>query len=400
MFQTYPDVAENDGGGNQRRFNWWSDKTKLLHDPQNICVNPRAFIDHFDVMMDYLADQGMTIALGFGVHQQSADAMSQESLVHWARYMVARYASYPVIWITAQEVNAQPKTGSWAKWCKVSETINELDGYKHPLSAHTDRDYVGKIPSFSEIKDLPWHGFWAMQGGHLKDNSAEVQTQEYYKKYWNSTPVKPYIETEANYEQLFWPTPISDQKTRETAWRAIQSGSYGYTYGASGIWAMNWEPNDGKGWENWSKLSWYQAKDLPGSFQMGYLKAFYESLDFEKLEPRFNDTAYIRGIDFNKDFVSSDGNKVYVLYSSAGSQPEGTFNGLDPDKYYNGLWFNPRSGERQVSENLIAPTKNSTCQIPKKPDANDWVYLLTITSKPITDNLVGLSKATKRSREP
>ena len=29
--------------------------------------------------------------------------------------------------------------------------------------------------------------------------------------------------------------------------------------------------------------------DLAGSFQMKYLKDFYLSLDFHKLEPRFND---------------------------------------------------------------------------------------------------------------
>jgi hypothetical protein len=383
MFQTYPDVAENDGGGNPRRFNWWADKTKLLHDPKNICINPRAFIEHFDVMMDYLAGQGLTIALGFGVHQQSSDAMAQESMVQWARYMVARYASYPVIWITAQEINARPKTGSFIKWCKVAETIYELDGYKHPLSAHTDRDYVGKSPSFNEIKDLPWHGFWAIQGGHGKDNSAEVQTQKYYKKYWNSDHRKPYLEMEANYEQLKWPTPIPDTKTRETAWRAIQSGSYGYTYGASGIWAMNWEANDGKGWESYSKLCWYQAKDLPGSFQMGYMKSFYELLEFEKLEPRFDDTTYIRDIDYNKDFLSSNGNNVYVLYSSTGTRTGGAFCGLDKTKYYKGEWFNPRTGERQIHDNLIIPSINQTYPVPGKPDANDWVFLLKITGKTI-----------------
>jgi len=396
VFQTYPDVGDNDGGGNPRRFTWWADKTKLLHDTQNICINPKAFNEHFDVMMDYLAGQGMTIALGFGVHQASADAMSQESMIHWARYMVARYASYPVIWITAQEINARPQTGSYAKWCKVSETIFKLDGYQHPLSAHTDRDYVGKRPSFNEIKDLPWHGFWAMQGGHGKDNSAEVQTQKYYKKYWNSDHRKPYIETEANYEQLLWPTPIPDLKTRQTAWRAIQSGSYGYTYGASGIWAMNWEPNDGKGWESYSNLCWYQAKDLPGSFQMGYMKAFYELLEFEKLEPRFDDTTYVRDIDYNKDFISSNGNNFYVLYSSAGTRTGGTFCGLNQSEYYKGVWFNPRTGERQPPDNHIIPSKDRTYLIPVKPDSNDWVFLLTNTGKTIPNHLRGVNKSDQR----
>lgn len=379
VYQTYPDAAENDGGGNPRRYDWWEDRTKLLNEPDAIRVNPAAFRENFDVMMDYLAERGMTIALGFGVHQANADAMHEKTLLHWARYLVARYAAYPVIWITAQEVNAVPKNGAYDKWKKVAQLISQLDGYHRPLSMHTDRDYPGKYPSFNEMKDIKWHQFWAMQGGHLKDNSAENQTQAYYEKYWNASPQKPYIETEANYEQLHWPNPISADRVRETAWRATQSGSYGYTYGASGIWAMNWESGDGLGWETWSKLSWHEAMDLPGSFQMTYLKDFYQSLAFHKLIPRFADTLYVAGMDHNKHFLSSDADKTYVIYSSAGVQLSGMLKNLRSTATYTALWYNPRTGAYQdASEALVVPNQRGAYELPSKPDGNDWVYLLRL----------------------
>ncbi|WP_231390065.1 DUF5060 domain-containing protein [Sphingobacterium pedocola] len=382
IYQTYPDAAENDGGGNPRRFNWWVDRKMLLTAPDAIQVNPEAFRENFDVMMDYLADRGMTIALGFGVHQANANKMHQQSLLHWARYLVARYAAYPVIWITAQEVNASPKDGSYEKWMKVAQLISELDGYKRPLSMHTDRDYPGKYPSFNEMKDISWHQFWAMQGGHLHDNSAENQSQAYYEKYWNATPRKPFIETEANYEQLHWPKAISADQVRETAWRALQSGSYGYTYGASGIWAMNWEAGDGQGWETWSKLSWYEAKDLPGSFQMGYMKQFYCALDFHLLEPRFGDNQYVKELDHNQHFLSSIGDKVYVLYSKTGKILSGRIVNMRPHAAYAAFWFNPRKGTyHAAADSVVRPDREGGYTLPNKPDDKDWVYVLRITNK-------------------
>jgi|SRR5690554_1569698 len=381
IYQTYPDAAENDGGGNTRRYNWWEDKSKLLNAPDSIKINPVAFKENLDVMMDYLADHGFTVALGFGVHQQNADAMHEQSMLHWARYLVARYAAYPVVWITAQEVNASPEKGSYKKWEEVARLIDRLDGFNRPLSMHTDRDYPEKKPSFNEMKELEWHQYWAMQGGHEDQNSVANQGQEYFKKYWNSKPRKPYIETEANYEQLYWPEPISTDKVRETAWRATQSGSYGYTYGASGIWAMNWLAGDGKGWEKWSKLSWHEAMDLAGSFQMKYLKDFYLSLDFHKLEPRFNDPMYIEGVDYNKHFLSSYDDKLYVIYSRGGYPLNGRLKNMRPGSSYTAVWYNPRSGHYiNAEESVVYPDEKGSYHLPSKPDMKDWVYLLRSTT--------------------
>jgi hypothetical protein len=380
LYQMYPDAAENDGGNNLRRYNWWEDRQKLLNAPDSIKIKPLAFCKYFDVMMEYLADRGITIALGFGVHQSTADAMHEESLLHWTRYLVARYAAFPVVWITAQEVNVSPGKGSYKKWKQAARLIDQLDGYNRPLSMHTDRDYPGKYPSFLEIKDLEWHRFWAMQGGHFKDNSAENQGQEYYQKYWNANPRKPYIETEANYEQLYG--HISADKVRETAWRAIQSGSYGYTYGASGIWAMNWEAGDGRGWENYSKLSWHEAKDLPGSIQMKYLKDFYLSLDFHLLVPRFDDPLYSVGIDYNKHFLSSYEDRVFILYSKKGEPLSGFLKNLFVGATYTAQWYNPRTGNyHKANEPVVYPDDKGHYCLPSKPDSNDWVYLLKLNSE-------------------
>ena len=94
VYQTYFDAAESDGGGNRHRHHWWKEKYTL--------INPQAFNETMDVMIEYLADHGITTALGFGVHCNTPQAYGSkaEPMLAFARYCVARYACYPVIWIT------------------------------------------------------------------------------------------------------------------------------------------------------------------------------------------------------------------------------------------------------------------------------------------------------------
>ena len=64
--------------------------------------NVEAFNEKYDVMFDELAKRGMVIALGFGVHASTVNSMRQAELDRLSRYLTARYAAYPVVWITAQ----------------------------------------------------------------------------------------------------------------------------------------------------------------------------------------------------------------------------------------------------------------------------------------------------------
>ena len=103
VYQTYFDSAESDGGG-QLGINPEPSMWAIRHKQPDT----RVFSEKYDAMFDYLAEKGMVIALGFGVHSITTEAMSAEDLDRLTRYLTARYAAYPVIWITAQEIPSSP----------------------------------------------------------------------------------------------------------------------------------------------------------------------------------------------------------------------------------------------------------------------------------------------------
>ena len=79
--------------------------------------------------------------------------------------------------------------------------MNAGDGYNHPQSAHMFTNESG-ASKFNDLDSQPWHEWWAVQGGH----GGAIRNKDYYKLYWdNGTKtgnVKPFLETEANYEDI------------------------------------------------------------------------------------------------------------------------------------------------------------------------------------------------------
>lgn len=354
VYQTYPDAALNDGGGNVSQVNWWTENYTHL--------NPEAFRVQFDVMMDYLADHGTVIALGMGVHTESGQ-IGAEALSHFARYVTARYAAHPVVWITGQEVDIENEFGKLSTWKAVAETIAANDGYHHPLGAHMWS--VGEPTAFGQEK---WHDWFPTQGGH-----EGIRTQAHYKAYWDYSPTKPFLETEANYEDIWTVTTVD---TRQAAWKALQCGSYGYTYGVAGIWAMKWD-YDVPGWDSFQNgIPWFDGLNRPGGTQMTHLKNFYLALpDWQRLTPRFGDPACGAFANAEKAVLSSDGTSTYVVYFYDSTLETGVLAGLDDSALYEARWFDPRNGTYLDIGKQVA-SSDGTWELPPKPSVEDWTLLL------------------------
>ncbi|AQX78942.1 hypothetical protein BWO91_02045 [Plantibacter flavus] len=353
VYQTYPDAAVNDGGGNVPVVNWWA--AEYTH------LDPDAFRDQFDVMMDYIADQGIVIALGLGVHTQSGQ-IGPVAMTHFTRYVLARYAAHPIIWITGQEVDIEDETAKLSTWQAVAETIAANDGYHRPLGAHMWA--IGEPKVFG---DQPWHTWYPTQGGH-----DSIRTQEHYRSYWDERPTKPFLETEANYEDI-WAVTVDD--TRHSAWKALQCGSYGYTYGVAGVWAIKWD-YDVPGWDDFQNgIPWFDGIRKPGGDQMGILRRFYETLgDWQRLLPRYGDHTFGTFAHPEESVLSSDGNSRYVVYFYQDDLATGSLHGLGEVPYL-ARWFDPATGEwTTIPGDVDAPA--GTWAIPDKPDRHDWVLVV------------------------
>jgi len=361
VYQTYPDAAMNDAGGNPRRARWWTEPYAHLA--------PQPFRDFFDPMMDYLADHGLVIALGAGVHHLSS-RMGRDALVRFTRHLVARYAAYPVVWFTGQEVDIEQDTPhSLEHWRAAAETIAQGDGYHHPLSAHMDS--TGEPKTFA---DRPWHSWFATQGGH---KPRGIRSAAHYRSYWDYEPARPFVETEAMYEHVSCEQqPATTRDTRVAAWNALLCGAAGYSYGAAGVWALKWAPEQ-PGWDSYNgKIPWYEGMALPGSTQMAHMRRFFEELPWFRLVPRWHDPAWGAFQVPDQTALATDGDAVWVAYFFHDGTATGELRNLDSHGSYQAQWFDPRTGARQRIAAAVTPGAQRYA-IPSKPDHQDWVLLLT-----------------------
>jgi hypothetical protein len=313
--------------------------------------------------MNYLAEQGFIIALGFG-HFNSAVKIPAADLRRWARYLVARYGAHPVVWITCQEISAPEDMNKMSSWLEVTDEIERNDGYQHPHSGHQWVLDVNERP----LGNYSWHDWFALQGGH---RGSGLTPQARYAGYYNFLPTKPMIETEAMYEQVDCGGVADENDARMSAWKTMLCGSAGYTYGAAGVWALKWDPAD----KNWTTYNheidgWYAGMTMPGAAMMTILKDYFINLQWTKLTPRFADPAWITSEDAEKCALATIGNELYIAYFYGGTSTS-TLKRLDDDATYTAQWFDPRTGKYTLISASIHPG-NGEWQVPEKPEG-DWV---------------------------
>jgi len=368
VYQTYFDSAESDGGGNPRVHHWWKEKFSL--------INPEAFNETMDVMIEYLAEKGITTAMGFGVHCSSVIGFNYqaEPLLKFTRYCIARYACYPVVWITAQEITNLTSNGTVSAydiWKQVGALVSELDGYHRPNGAHIHA-HPATDPRSVDLEQQPWHQWWTLQAGH--GDVEQLVKRWFYKGYHDMPKHKLYIETECFYEDLGSSGyTCGSDTTRRGAWNAVLAGSAGFTYGVVGVWAMRWD-NNVQGWNGYSPEPWYVGMDKPGSTEMKYMKEFLEYVGWSELEPSFG---YEHGVFETRKTVSIATRKqeVFVYYFFDDESETGMAMGLKPNTEYQARWYDPIHGSFIDLPSFVS-TENGYYNMPERPSRRDWVLLL------------------------
>jgi hypothetical protein len=356
VYQTYPQPNSD---------HWWTRKYDAL--------NPERFRTVFDFQMDHLAAEGFVIALGVS-HFHNSTRIDVADLRRWTRYLVARYGAHPVVWITCQEMNAPAHSGGKPfnrieVWREVARVIEANDGYKHPHSGH---QWVLDVTT-SPLGQEPWHDWFALQGGHL---NSGLTPQKRYKGYYDFTPTRPMIETEAMYERVDCGGVASADDARRSAWKAMLCGSAGYTYGAGGVWALKWDKDDPRFKSYNAPIdAWHTGIALKSADQMTILKDFFVSLPWTQLTPRFDDPEWATWNDPERCVLATDGNRRYIAYFY-GDSSSGTLKGLDRTARYRATWFDPRTGKTKSLPAVRAAS--GQWAVPEKPTREDWVLHLEI----------------------
>lgn len=341
------------------------------------------FNTRIDEIFSYAYASDMVSVIGFGLHSSTPQSISEKLLNRFVKYIVARYACYSVVWMSGQEITNTSQSKTPDKTCmevfmSASDTASKFDGYKHPSGAHM-YPMSSVDPRAIALDEASWHNVWILQKGH----GGTVGSKGFYKCYYNnpSGTVKPIIEGEANYEDINCGGFTGYNASRMCAWKALTNGCAGFTYGASGVWidAYSLSSNACYGaTTSYSYDLWYTGINKPASFEMTYLRRFFENLaDWQSLVPRYSDRNYadFLGCD-EKSLTSTDDMRTVVSYFYNSDRTTGTIRKLDNSLLYDVFWYDTLTGKYiQIESNKNFPY--GVYSIPQKPSAGDWVLLIT-----------------------
>lgn len=318
-----------------------------------------------DQYFAYAEQKGILGVMGFAGHSL-LDPIGLDDLKRLWRYYIARYGAYPITFLITQEYNADIGNlkERLPKMLALGRFIHDTDPYQRAMSVHPWCLSRDKREAWGE----PWYDFIMLQAGHRWFPGAKRYHDIYFR------PVtKPILESEANYEGFqdarFRVDPAA---IRRTAYTAIQAGSFGFTYGAQGLYAGILSKDRPATTARWGPvLTWKEGLDLPGGAQMQHLRTCYESVDWWRLEPR---VGAVPGTDI---VVRSDADRVFLLYYvSGGKAPTGCqLTGMPGGARYTAAWFDPRTGR---TSRLDAPliVGEQGLGLPLRPDREDWLLIL------------------------
>jgi len=335
---------------------------------------------NLDRKFKYIADQGLVHANAeFSWVGDPADfpIFTEAYMARLAKYWVARYGAYPVIWTIAQEVDknyyGKYDATTINKRFAAAQSIADNDAYHHPVMPHMEStDHTTAPDSWWSSK--PFHSGWAVQW------QGELTEKATAEGFWKASPTKPSVLYESAYDG-FW---TDSRGALGAAYKAFQYGMYGYGYGANGVWndiySKPGEPADfGTDCQMPEHYGWWRdGADLGTGDQLTYFKRFYTSLEWWKLVPRFNDPAWGYFLNASQSFLSSDGHDTYVVFFTGSARTPASLNQMDNTSTYAAQWFNPRNGEYQAI-GTVTP-KASQWVIPDRPTAEDWVLLVKRSS--------------------
>lgn len=295
------------------------------------------------------------------------NALPDDQVIRLARYMVARYGAYQVIWILAGDGDYHGDEA--ARWKRIGNAVF-ADSPSRLATIHP----AGHEWIAGDFGQEPWFSIIGYQSGH-SDMPEDLKwiTQGPPSSSWDAPPNRPIINLEPNYEDHLSQSGSHKRfdahaVRRAAYWSLLVSPPAGVTYGAHGVWGWDTHPalpmnHSGSG----VARPWFDAMNLPGSRDMAHLMTLFSSLQWWTLRPDPALIAHQPGDEDPSAFVASAGaeNKEWALLYF----PVGQAVTLRSDQLVGPLlvrWFNPRSGEWSTPLPLTGESLTP-------PDREDWV---------------------------
>ncbi|MGC9347075.1 MAG: DUF4038 domain-containing protein [Anaerolineae bacterium] len=295
-------------------------------------------------------------------------ALPEADAIRLARYIVARWGAYQVIWFLGGDGNYLGERAE--RWRRIGPAVFEEDRDRLVTMHPCGQTWVGQ-----EFRGEPWFDFIGYQSGHgSSEEHLRWLVEGPPSKNWCNEPPLPVINLEPNYEGH--PSYHADhrfgaQEVRRAAyWSLLVSPTAGVTYGTNPIWVWPDEPEVPDGHERIGTVApWHEALDTPGIRSMTTLRRFFESLPWWTLRPAPELLAEQPGEDDPRHFIAAakteDGGTA-VIYTPVGGTVKLNVDALPEPPVI--CWFDPRAGD--WTDVCALPDTSGTLQT---PDEDDWV---------------------------
>lgn len=351
------------------------EKPLLNNDPSK---PNEAYFKHVDYIVDRANELGMFIGMlptwGDKFNKKwgaGPEIFTPENAYIFGKYLGNRYKDKNIIWILGGDRNPDDE-----------EDIEIIRKMAAGIRDEVEQDQLitmhpqGGSNSATWFHEDEWLDLNMFQSGHGQKNNQNYLVTE---KLYGLQPTKPVLDGEPAYEDhpIDWKAEngwFDEFDSRRSGYWSMLAGACGHTYGNHNVWQM-WLPQRDP--ISQARTPWTQALDYPGAFQAGYMKSFFESLDWQKLIPRQeviqNGPEEGSGMEVLAA-MAADGSFL-LAYTPYGSNFSLDLSQLGSEQI-SVSWFNP-----QIGESVKAGTMEKKEIMDFDPPAdekrgNDWVLVV------------------------
>jgi hypothetical protein len=315
---------------------------------------------------------------------------TQEQAYNYGWFIGDRYHNSPnIIWILGGDRQPDERKEGVALWRSMAEGI--ADGTNNIKNMDGKADYTTTLMTHHSFNSSSkwfhkdeWIDFHTWGSYHAEVNNTRAYLDAISD--WNLPDPKPTLNSEPCYEGHGINYAIQDNgvftstDVRLSAYWGVFSGAAGFTYGAQPIWQFTDKTR--KKLSEMTYSDWKTGMDLPGAFQMAFLKKIVESQSIFKMVPDQSMIASGQG-DCANYIAVMRGKTNACIYIPSGGKPVIKL-GLISGKKVEASWFDPRTGETT----LIGEFENAgekTFSVPgmskeltwlKSGRGCDWVLIL------------------------
>lgn len=335
------------------------------NNPQNAAEYD--FWDHVDNAVETAASKGLYMALvpswGEWITPRTDKALfnTKEQAYSYGWFLGNRYKNSPnIIWILGGDRHPDERPEGIDLWRAMAEGI--ADGVNNVSKMDGKADYTTTLMTHHSFNSSSnwfhndaWLDFHTWGSYHAEVNNTKSYLAAIAD--WNLPNPKPTLNSEPCYEGHGINYGLEDNgvftstDVRIAAYWSVFSGGAGFTYGSQPIWQFTDETR--KKHSSQTFTNWQKGMDMPGAFQVGYLKKLMDSHPMTEMVPDQSLIAGGQG-DCATYSCAIRGKSFAYIYIPTGNKTTVKMGVISGEKV-KASWFDPRTGQTTV----IGEYKNS-----------------------------------------